>query len=76
MEAVAFSPDGMTLATGDKDHCAYLWRLSMFELTARLHGADEYYGVDSVAFGSSGTTLAAGDHGGGAYSWFLTKAML
>jgi WD40 repeat protein len=82
VEAVAFSPDGMTLATGDKDHSAYLWRLSKFELTARLHGADEYYGVDSVAFSfsssssSSGTTLAVGDHGGGAYSWFLTKAML
>jgi WD40 repeat protein len=76
VEAVAFSPDGATLATGDQDHSAYLWRLSKFEITARLHVANEYYGVDSVAFSSSGTTLAAGDHVGGAYSWLLTKAML
>ena len=59
--AVAFSPDGKTLATGSKDQTVKLWDVATGKETATLRGHEST--VAAVAFSPDGKTLAtAGGH--------------
>jgi WD40 repeat protein len=57
VESVAFSPDGATLASGDRD-AVRLWDTATGEVRAVLQGHTIY--VLSVAFSPDGATLASG----------------
>jgi WD40 repeat protein len=59
--AVAFSPDGTTLAAGAFDECVHLWDVATWEerRVLRRHRSE----VRAVAFSPDGTTLATGGVG-------------
>lgn len=54
--AVAFSPDGRTLATSSQDHSIRLWDVSSGNQTLRLDAGD----AGAVAFSPDGRALAGG----------------
>jgi serine/threonine protein kinase len=58
INAVAFSSDGQTLASGSDDKTIKLWDVKTGQLRASLQG--HKWGVSSVAFSSDGRTLASG----------------
>ncbi len=62
VNSVAFSPDGLTLASGSDNTKVTLWDVATGELKATFEGHKE--GVTSVAFSPDGLTLASGsrDH--------------
>ena len=78
VEAVAFSPDGTTLAAGDGNDETYIWSLAARRVVAALNdtagnmplggGYDDSGGVESLAFGPH-RTLAVGDGDGNVYLW-------
>jgi serine/threonine protein kinase len=61
VDSVAFSPDGLTLASGsNEDHTIKLWEVYSGQLLNTLQG---YSNSDlSVAFSPDGRTLASGGH--------------
>jgi WD40 repeat protein len=70
VDAVAFSPDGTTLAAGDYDGSTYLWDVATRHLAATLTGPSSTQAVNSVAFSPDGTTLATGNANGNTiYLW-------
>jgi WD40 repeat protein len=58
VSAVAFSPDGMTLASSSSDRSIKLWEVASGREIRSLTGHDR--GVTSVAFSADGKTLASG----------------
>ncbi|MGB6161706.1 MAG: WD40 repeat domain-containing protein [Pseudonocardiaceae bacterium] len=74
VDAVAFSPDGHTLATASDDQTVILWdltdRAQPHPLGAPLTGHTGW--VDSVAFSPDGHTLATASHDQTVILWDLT----
>jgi hypothetical protein len=73
-KAVAFSPGGEMLATGDINGRAYLWDTASGQRTATLNNFGSRPGAtipsaDSVAFSPAGEMLAVGDNNGSTYLW-------
>ncbi len=62
VNAVAFSPDGLTLASGSRDHTVRLWDVATGEEKSILTG--HRYDVEAVAFSPDGTMLASGSRDG------------
>lgn len=56
--AIAFSPDGKYLATGDTDYKIRLWRIATDEIVLTLQGHEGW--IRSVAFSPDGRMLASG----------------
>jgi WD40 repeat protein len=68
--AIAFSPDGKTLASGSMDHTVRLWNLEPGELTATLEGHAKR--VLAVAFSPDGRALASGSQDDSVRLWDVT----
>jgi WD40 repeat protein len=70
VNSIAFSPDGKTLATGDRSGNTYLWNVATASKSAPLTDPNSgSSGVLSVAFSPDGKFLAAGDSNGRTYLW-------
>ena len=66
--AVAFSPDGQDVATGDADGNTYIWNAG--HQVARTVTDQGSAGVSSVAFSENSAVLATGDANGKTYLWY------
>jgi WD40 repeat protein len=73
VDAIAFSPDGKTLATGDYDtNSTCLWNAEKYSIIATLHDPDnnDAVGVEAIAFSPDGKSLATSD-ADNTYLWNL-----
>jgi WD40 repeat protein len=60
VSAVAFSPDGKTVASGSYDETVRLWDAATGEERQKFEGHDDY--VSAVAFSPDGKTVASGSY--------------
>jgi WD40 repeat protein len=67
VRCLAFSPDGMTLATAGKDRTVRVWDPASGQEVLCLTGHPAW--VNSVAFSPDGQTLASADHQGSIKLW-------
>jgi RNA polymerase sigma factor (sigma-70 family) len=67
VRAVAFSPNGKTLAAGDDGGVTRLWSVSNWQVLQTLKG--HRGGVSSVAFSSDGESLASASHDASICVW-------
>ena len=67
--AVAFSPDGKDIATGDADGNTYVWNAASHQVARTLTDQGSA-GVSSVAFSENSAVLATGDGNGKTYLWY------
>src|SRR5262249_12082449 len=67
--AVAFSPDGKDIATGDADGNTYVWNAASHQVARTLTDQGST-GVASVAFSENSAVLATGDGNGKTYLWY------
>src|SRR5437764_980711 len=67
VDAVAFSPDGKTLATGSSDNTVKLWDLAAMKETATLKGHEDT--VNALAFSPDGKKLASAGNDGKVILW-------
>ena len=65
--AVAFSPDGKTLASGGFDMMVKLWNVATGQEVASLEGHRNW--IKSIAFSPDGALLATGDINGIVRLW-------
>lgn len=71
VDAVAFSPDGRELATGDERGAIELWDVATHrQIGPTLNAGDR---VLSIAFSPNGRTLVSGDDGGSVRFWDVTS---
>lgn len=71
VEAVAYSPDGTTLATGSNDQTVKLWDLATHRERMTLVGLSNY--VESIAYSPDGRALAAVGFAGELVIWELSS---
>jgi hypothetical protein len=69
VNAVAFSPDGRTVASGSGDGTVQLWRVHDALRVRKLKGHKDWVWIMSVAFSPDGTTLACGSEDKTVFLW-------
>ncbi|KAI9034767.1 WD40 repeat domain-containing protein, partial [Aspergillus affinis] len=67
VQAVAFSPDGQTIASGSNDKTIKLWNAATGEQRQTLEGHSD--SVRAVAFSPDGRTIASGSYDGTIKLW-------
>ena len=68
--ALVFSPDGKTLANGNRDGSIHFWDTSTLRITSTFVGHD---GLNSLTYSPDGKTIASGSSDGTILIWELAQ---